>query len=483
MHRTRNLLLALVLVAALALAAWLVLRPAAEEPAPEEESSTLYSVDSGAITGLSWVWEGGAVALRREDGVWLCPLRPETAIDQSAAAALAAQAASVAKTKDLAGADPVEFGFDQPRLRLRIQLGETEVLLELGLRNDYVGGDYARLNGGDICLTDTALYDAFAVGMKDLVPQDDMGGLTASNVQELSLTAPGAQRTLYRLDAEKSPSDFFTWYVASDGGEDAPADSSAVSPALSRLAELRLTDCVDWQPESLAPYGLDEPVLRLRVQFRAADAGGVETEQTRVLLFGSAIEPAALIGQDVGELDSLEDEAPQRQVYAMLDGSELVYAVDAAVLDSLQQLLTANLSPTAVCPADWSTLRVLRLTIDGVTTRLGIDKAENGGETTYSVDGRAADYDTVYETYRAIRDMAAQVPAEQVQPEGEPVLTAEFHRDSDRNTVVTVRFYSYDGSFYLAETDGAWQLLVSRRDVQSLTERVQALRDGGDAQP
>ena len=129
------------------------------------------------------------------------------------------------------------------------------------------------------------------------------------------------------------------------------------------------------------------------------------------------------------------------------------------------------------------TLRVLRLTIDGVTTRLGIDKAENEGETTYSVDGRAADYDTVYDTYRAIRDMAAQVPAEQVQPEGEPVLTAEFHRDSDRNTVVTVRFYSYDGSFYLAETDGAWQLLVSRRDVQSLTERVQALRDGGDAQP
>ena len=207
MHRTRNLILALVLVAALALAAWLVLRPAAEEPAPEEESSTLYSVDSGAITGLDWVWEGGAVMLRREDGVWLCPLRPETAIDQSAAAALAAQAASVAKTKDLAGADPAEFGFDQPRLRLRIQLGETEVLLELGLRNDYVGGDYARLNGGDICLTDTALYDAFAVGMKDLVPQDDMGGLTASNVQELSLTAPGAQRPLCHVDEEKSPAE------------------------------------------------------------------------------------------------------------------------------------------------------------------------------------------------------------------------------------------------------------------------------------
>ena len=86
MHRTRNLILALVLVAALALAAWLALRPAAEEPAPEEESSTLYSVDSGAITGLSWVWEGGTVALRREGGVWLCPQQPETAIDQSAAA-------------------------------------------------------------------------------------------------------------------------------------------------------------------------------------------------------------------------------------------------------------------------------------------------------------------------------------------------------------------------------------------------------------
>lgn len=484
MHRTRNLILALVLVALLALAAWLALRPAAEqEPAPEEESGMLCSVDSGAITGLEWVWEGGTLQLVREDGVWSCPLQPETAIDQSKAAALAAQAASVAKIKDIPGADPEEFGFDQPRLTLRIRLGETEAQLELGLRNDYAGGDYARLNGGEVCLTDTALYDAFAVKMKDLVPQDSLGGLTASNVLELELLASGAQRTFYHLDEEKSPSDFYTWFLSREDGEDTPVDSSAISPVLSRLAGLSLSDSVDWQPESLTPYGLDEPVLRLRVQFRAADASGAAVDQTRVMIFGSAAGEETLIGQDAGELDPLEDEVPQRQVYAMLEGSDLVYAVDAAVLESLQQTLTGRLGSTAVCLADWSTLRVLRVTVDGTTTRLSIDSDGEDSAAVYAVDGRPAEYDDVYGVYRAIRYMEAQAPAEPVQPEGDPVITAEFHRDSDRNTVVTVRFYPYDGSFYLAETDGAEPLLVSRRDVQALADQVLALRRGEDTQP
>ena len=86
MKRARNLIIAFLAVAALALAASWALRPAqTEEPVVETDAETLYSVDSAAITGLSWSWEGGALKLVKENGVWSCPLRPEVSIDQSAA--------------------------------------------------------------------------------------------------------------------------------------------------------------------------------------------------------------------------------------------------------------------------------------------------------------------------------------------------------------------------------------------------------------
>jgi len=62
-------------------------------------------------------------------------------------------------------------------------------------------------------------------------------------------------------------------------------------------------------------------------------------------------------------------------------------------------------------------------------------------------------------------------------PEGDPTLTVELHRDSDRNTVVVVKFFPYDNSFYLVQADGAARLIVSRRDVQALVDSIETLKN------
>lgn len=482
MKRARNLIIAFLAVAALALAASWALRPAQiEEPAAETDAETLYSVDSAAITGLSWSWEGGTLKLAKENGVWSCPLRPEVSIDQSAASALAAQAASVARVRALDGADAASFGFDSPRLTLNVTLGEATATLELGLRNDYAGGDYARLNGGEICLTDTALYDAFAVGLKDLVPQDVLPVLTVSDIRTLTIQAGEASRVL--CQPEKAPNPFYAWYEQGADGALTPLEPGTVQSLVSQLSALTPEDCVDWQPESLAAYGLETPTVTVTVDYEATDANGATSPATLSLCFGAATAAEVLLG-DADTLEQL-DEAAEPEVYFRLAGSELVYTAPAATAEALEAALTDYLGPTSVCRVDWDSLRALRLTAaDGATVRLGIDVTEetdaDGASQTvrrYDVDGRESDYETVYDLYRALRYLSTEVGPADAAPAGDAALWAEFYRDSDTASVVTVTFYPYDGSFYLVQVDGTSRLLVSRRDVEALTARIAELQN------
>lgn len=491
MHRTRTLIVALVLLVLLAVAAWLVLRPQAEEPAPVEEAAdtTLYSVDSGAITGLSWTWGETSLSLVREDGDWICGNAPEIAIDQMAASQLAALASSVSYTKSLdETAQPAEFGFDQPSLTLHLYLGEATATLELGMRNEFAGGDYARYQNGGIYLIDMALYDAFAVGLQDLVPQDQLPTPSSvSDIWEVELTTAEKSRTIYQMTEDASPSDFYTWFEATDGEKDAALDASATRSALAKLTNLQFADCVAFRPDDLAVYGLEDPTLRVRMFSRYTDTTGATQEQTMLLCFGDATEPEVLLGEteDLDELEETEEE-PQRFVYVQMDGSDLVYTMDEAVLESLLEAIDTSLVPTAVCQVDWGTLRVMRVTANGTTTRLGIDSIEDmdaDGEVkttkVYSVDGRDVEYGDVYEVFSQIRFMETESILTPAEPVGEPYVTVEFHRDSDVNTVVVVNLYPYDNSFYLVEADGLTQLLVSRRDVQTLIDMTQTLREGG----
>ena len=127
----------------------------------------------------------------------------------------------------------------------------------------------------------------------------------------------------------------------------------------------------------------------------------------------------------------------------------------------------------------------LRVRIGDQTLRLGVDQLEDevdGQKQTrmvYSVDNRDAVFDDVYQVFSLVRFMDTQQLPEPAEPTGDPSVTLEFYRDSDTSSVVIVRLYPYDNSFYLVESDGRTQLLVSRRDVQTLTEMFDTLRNGG----
>lgn len=488
MRRTRNLILSLLLVAILAVTCWLVFRNSNEETVtdtPVEPSTTIYEVDSGALTGLSWSWEGETLSLALENDRWVYGNAPDTPIDASSAAALAALASSIDYLKALdEGAVASEFGFDTPRMQLRLYLGDVTADLEIGMRNDYAGGDYLRYQDR-IYLIDTALYDGFAIGLQDLIPQDVLPSLSSSEISQLTLTTSAGSRSLYQPEAVegKPRSDFYSWYETET---ETPVSSAAVSKTISSAINLSWADCIAYQPDTLSIYGLDQPTLTLEYQYTTSDSDGASLEGSVCLLFGSYTEAENLLGgtEDLESVDSLEEaETPERYVYAKLADSDLVYTINASKLESLLEAAEAYWGPTTVTQVTWASLRAMRLTAGSQTVRLGIDRVESQDDegnaitnTYYDVDGRESSYEEIYTVFQQLRSMSANTLDRAQTPEEEPVLTVEFYRDSDLNSVVTVRFYSYDNSFYLVEADGTARLIVSRRDVQALIDTIHTLQ-------
>ena len=483
MQRKWKLILALALLLALIAVACLVLRPKEEEaPEEEQEANTIYAVDYAALTALQWSWDEGNLSLVKENGSWVCGSSPDTAIDQLTVSELANSIIRVEYTNALdETADPAEFGFDAPRMRIRLYLGDVSGVLEVGMHNDFTGGDYVRYEGGRIYLIDGALYDSFAVGLQDLVPQDTLPQITS--IRSLTITTPEGSRTLQQPEnyAELSYAETYKWFEERDGTLVA-LSPTAVGSIASAASALSFADCVAYQPDDPSVYGLEDPTLSIRVSYELTDSSTGETQRGEYTLhFGDATEPAeTLIGED---LESLDETPETHYVYVQMADSDLIYTVDASAAETLKAAVTAELRPDDVCRVAWETLRAMRVTLDGKTSRLSMDQVEDldeNGEvittTLYSVDGRESDYDEIYSIYKQIRYMTTEAVVDDTEPDGEPYLTIEFHRDTDRFSVLPLELYVYDNSFYLVHFNGAARLLVSRRDVEALAERIRALR-------
>lgn len=139
----------LLLVAALLLTALLALRKFGpkEEPETAPTITTLYSVDSNAITELSWKMEGKSLTFVRGENGWTYPEDPLFAVDGSSLDSLAHSASGITSSRTIpAVEDLAAYGLADPVISLTITAnGESRTF-------DF--GDPAAVNAGKQYCTD-----------------------------------------------------------------------------------------------------------------------------------------------------------------------------------------------------------------------------------------------------------------------------------------------------------------------------------------
>lgn len=301
MRRLRSTLVLLVLFLAVGGYAWFVERerpPASEADADEQA----FDVAAGRITDLTVNAANGDVTVltRTENEIdWMVTAPVETEADDNAATAIATTLAAldVRRVVEEEAADLAPFGLADPPVAVTFATPGGEPLsLAVGDETPTGGERYAAVGNRVILVADfvesTLNRTTFELRDRSILE------FTGPDVASLAIEQDDGALRFTKADSE--------WSVADP--LEARADFGLVEAMIGRLGsgEMVAVEAESAGDDALAPFGLDAPRLRATVE--------VDGER-HTLLVG--------------------DENPETTVYARDAARDLVFTIDAALVDDL----------------------------------------------------------------------------------------------------------------------------------------------------
>ncbi|HEU4381853.1 MAG TPA: DUF4340 domain-containing protein [Anaeromyxobacteraceae bacterium] len=311
--RTAVLTLALLVAAAgaLALAFYLVERPAQREKVTKEEEEKVLQVRRDQVRALRLSGKEPEVRLERAGGGWRVTAPVKAPADPVAADALLDSLLGLRRRQRVAEPDAGlgAFGLDPPRMRLWLELegGETREL-EVGEESSFDGSLFVRAAGGPVVSVGPGTRYALEKGLLDL-REKQLFAVEEKDLTRLEVKRPKLALALVREGGE--------WWLAAPIAE--RADDSAVGRLVSALRSLRAARFDD-APGPDAGYGLDRP----RWTVTARGPG----ETVRTLEVGAA--PKAK-GAAVKEAET----AAAAELWARVSGSPSLAALPAGAARDL----------------------------------------------------------------------------------------------------------------------------------------------------
>ena len=306
MSRGKKLLLLLGVLVLLSAAAVAVgrLSPEEEEAAAEDGGQVIFSVDAGSVMSLAWTYGGESLSFSHESGRWVYDGDAAFPADTSYFTAMLNTLAQVRANKTIPDvSDLSQYGLTEPVCSVTVTADGERTLLfgdETGL-----GGEvYCGLGDGNVYLVGSYVPSYFSHGLLDVVKKEE-------------LPLPG-RVTAFRVDAEGETLTVGFEDDGEGGGEwrakegDEALSAEKVSSFLFLLTGLTGGDCVDYHAgaEAMEEYGLSSDSAA-KIALSWTEDG---TAHNAGLTLGAGIDGGS---------------------YACLDGSKMVYAVDAATFGNI----------------------------------------------------------------------------------------------------------------------------------------------------
>lgn len=428
------------------------------------------------VLSIAWEHEGEALRVVREDGgEWQLEGADGFPLRQSLAGEMAENISALEATHSVTGgADPADYGLDEPAETLTVTLASGDTLeYAMGAQNEITGEYYLRFSKNEAIYTiASALGSLTPYGRSELLEAPEIPALDGATRLVVAGTQADVEQTYFENSAGMAYTDAYHWFHVGTDGSAVPSDTDCVNDLLNTVASVALTNCADYAADeaALAAYGLSPAQLTVTADYPAqgADESGEAASETFTLLIGAQDEESG-------------------DYYAALPDSQLVFLVDAATAETLLTATNDALRADDILLMDWDSVTGMEFTLGGETHVLLRDTVDapaespdeaaaneaDATETVWLLDGAQVGDDEIASLQQALDALtsAGRAAAEG----GGEVLRLILLRDTDSFDRVELAFSEYDASSYLYELMGEKRLLVAADRVDAIVRALKYL--------
>lgn len=172
-QKTQMIILVVVLVALVA--AYFILPKVVKDEEETTESYAVTTMESDAVTQISFTNEGTEYTFVKEDGVWYATDNRELSISQATVDNLVSKAGNVVSTTKIENVtDFSQYGLDNPLHEVKLTANGTEHMVVIGDYNDITGEYYLYLKGETTVYTvESTVVTPFATTLEEMIEVEE----------------------------------------------------------------------------------------------------------------------------------------------------------------------------------------------------------------------------------------------------------------------------------------------------------------------
>ena len=329
---------------------------------------TILSIDSSAVTALSWVNGDVTLAFHKDGEEWVYDEDSTFPVDPAKIENLLSIFNDFGASYVIGNVtDYGDYGLEDPTCTISITADGKDYTVLLGGFSKMDEQRYVSIGDGNAYLVQTDPYESFNIALSDMILNDVVPNVEKAT--KIDISGVDDYEILYEENSGKSSNEEDVYFAG-----DKPLDTYKVSTYLQTVSSIALTEYAqyDASEDSLEQYGLDEPELTLNISYPPEEESAAESAASE----STASEVFALsVSRNRDEVDRAlqskeEDAEASVAAYARVGESPIIYKITSQEYEELIAASYNDMRHTAVINATSDDITQIDIVLEGESYEL-----------------------------------------------------------------------------------------------------------------
>lgn len=455
MNRTKKVYVLLAVLAVMSLVTFFATHVEKKKENIKESGETVLEIPTDSVTAISWNTEKKqSFAFHKDEKKWINDADEAFPVDKK-------KMEKVLKSLEKAQADFIiedvedfeQYGLKDPSCVIDVKTKDKNYKIEVGDFSEMDSERYVSIGDGNVYLMKKDPMETFDVSQEDFIKNDKIPEFP--EVEKIEFKDTETHKIVCEENDGSSYRKNDKYFEKVDDKKIA-MNPKSVEGYLADLTDLKLNHYVTYNAteEEIAQYGLDNPELKITVDYVQKNKDETEEKKTVVIQLGKNAEKK-------------KDE--EESGYLRVGDSKIIYEIGGEEYDSLIEKAGENLRYKEVIPFDFKDIKSMDVSMDGKTYTIEVDGNKDG--TDYLYNGEKIDDATFGEKFKSLKvsEFIKEEPTEE--KELSIVVTAK----DESIPQVSIDIYRYDGEECIVSVDNEPLGYLKRSKVINLKEAVNSV--------